>query len=397
MEVKMNVPEPTRGRLTKRTIDAMPHPSTGQTFVRDGELRGFALRVTPGSKSFVLEKQIHGRVRRMTLGQYGVLTVEQARKLALEKLGAIAGGLDPAQEQRHRRQELTFGELEHLYLERHGAYKKSVHNDQSILNHHLAPWRTRKLRAISRGDVGRLHADLGQAGHPTWANRIVSLIRLMFNRAEEWGVYAGPNPGKGIRFFREVKRDRFVLPEELPRLFAALREERNIYIQAALLVALLTGARRSEVLNMQWTQIDFVQAVWRIPDTKAGRPHLLPLPKPVIELVRSLPRQDGNPYVFCGHRTGRPLVNVSKPWKRIRDRTGLQDVRVHDLRLTLGSWLAVSGASLPLIGKVLNHTNPSTTAIYSRLHLNPVRAALEMNAEKMLSFDGFEAMRLPPF
>jgi integrase len=179
-----------------------------------------------------------------------------------------------------------------------------------------------------------------------------------------------------------------VQPDELPRLFAALREERNIYIQAALLVALLTGARRSEVLNMQWTQIDFDQAVWRIPQTKAGRPHLLPLPKPVMELLRSLPRQDESLYVFCGHRKGRPLVNVSKPWKRIRTRAGLQDVRVHDLRRTLGSWLAVSGASLPLIGKVLNHTNPSTTAIYSRLHLDAVRAALEMNAEKMLSFGG---------
>ena len=132
----------------------------------------------------------------------------------------------------------------------------------------------------------------------------------------------------------------------LPRLFAALRAERNLYIQAALLVALLTGARRSEVLHMQWAQIDFDQAVWRIPHTKTGRPHLLPLPKPVIELLRSLPRQDENPYVFCGHRKGRPLVNVSKPWKRIRERAGLRDVRVHDLRRTLGI-LARRGRSEP--------------------------------------------------
>jgi hypothetical protein len=160
-------------------------PSTGQIFVRDRELRGFGLRVTPGSKSFVLEKQVHGRVRRITLGRYGPLTVELARKLAIEELAAISQGQDPAQEQQDRRHELTFGDLERLYLERHGAYKKSIHNDKSILNHHLAPWRSRKLRAITRSDVGRLHADLGQAGHPTWTNGIVSLIRLMFNRAED--------------------------------------------------------------------------------------------------------------------------------------------------------------------------------------------------------------------
>ena len=269
-----------------------------------------------------------------------------------------------------------------------------MHNDKSILNHHLAPWRPRKLRAISRGDVGRLHADLGQAGHPTWANRIVSLIRLMFNRAEGMGRLHWSESWEGHPVFpRGQARPLRAAGRTAPALCRPACRAEYLY-PSGLAGALLTGARRSEVLDMQWAQIDFDQAVWRIPHTKAGRPHLLPLPKPVIELLRSLPRQDENLYVFCGYRKGRPLVNVSKPWKRIRRTRGVAGVRVHDLRRTLGRgsrWAAPAFHS----SERLNHTNPSTTAIYSRLHLDPVRSALEINAEKMLSFDGSEAMTLP--
>lgn len=373
-------------KLTKKLVDAARYPNQGQTFLRDEELRGFALRITPGSKTFILEKEINRRVRRMSLGRYGPLTVEQARNLAKAKIGEIATGRDPVDERQSRRQVPTFGELETLYLERHAIHKKSASNDVTLLNLHLAGWRSRRLSAITRADVSTRHADMGATGSTTNANRMIALVRCMFNLAQDWGLHPGPNPAARIKLFKETKRDRFVTPKELPKLWKALQHEPNPYVRGAFFVGLLTGARRSEVLTMQWDDLDLQQAIWRIPDTKAGRPHTIPLPIPVIEDLLKLPRLEGNPFVFCGRWGRSHLINVSKPWRRIRKEAGLEDVRIHDLRRTLGSWLVAAGASLPLIGKALNHSNQATTAIYARLQLDPVRAALDANATKMLSF-----------
>ena len=372
-------------KLTKRLVDSAQHPPSGQIFLRDDELRGFAVRITPGSKSFIVEREIHGRVRRMTIGRYGVQTVEQARDQARVKMGEIAAGKDPVEELRQRRKSVTFGELEKLYLERHAVHKKSVGDDVGMLRKWLAEWRPRRLNTITRAEVTAKHADIGAAGHKTRANRMVALVRTMFNLAFDWGHHPGPNPASRIKFFKEVTRDRFVRPDELPRLWQALQNEPNPYVRGAFFIALLTGARRSEVLGMQWKDLDLAQGLWRIPDTKAGRPHTLPLPRLVVEELVKLPRLQGNPYVFCGRWGRKNLNNVSKPWGRIRKEAGLDDVWIHDLRRTLGSWLVAAGASLPLIGKALNHSQPATTAIYARLELDPVRAALEGNAQKMLT------------
>ncbi len=370
--------------LTKREIDKAQPPAIGQLFLRDDRLQGFALRITAGgAKSFVVEKRIHGRPRRFTLGSYGALTVEQARKFAQEKIGEIARGNDPARDRQQHR--ATWHELEQLYLERHAVHKKSADNDIGMLKKWLSDWRSRQLSTIARADVCNRHAEMGAAGHKTWANRMIALVRTMFFLAKDWGLYEGENPASRIKFFKEVKRDRFVTPDELPRLWKALQAEPSPFVRGAFFVGLLTGARRSEVLSMKWADLDLRQGLWRIPDTKAGRPHYIPLPKPVIDELAKMPRLDGNPYVFCG-RWGRDhLINVAKPWRRIRQEAGLNDVRIHDLRRTLGSWLVAAGASLPLIGKVLNHSQPATTAIYARLELDPVRAALEANAVRMLS------------
>ena len=370
-------------RLTKQVIDETPFPSAGQVFVRDPELPGFALRVTKGRKSFVLEKRIRGRMRRLTIGPYGPLTVEQARKLAATHVGAIAQGDDPAQVRQDRLHEPTFGDLTEQYLERHAPRKRSARDDRGMLHTHLMDFRTRKLTDLSRNDVARLHAKIG-ATAPYRANRLVALLRKMFNLARDWGLYLGENPATRIQFFREESRDRFVQPEELPRLFQAIAEEPNLYVRTILLTALLTGARRSEVLTMRWDDVSLTRAEWRIPQTKAGRPHLLPLPNPLVTTLRGLPRVDGIPYVFPGQNGVGHVQNIKRAWDRIRLKAGIQDVRFHDLRRTVGSWLAGSGESLHLIGKVLNHRDVGTTAIYARLSLDPVRQALERNASKML-------------
>ncbi len=322
----------------------------------------------------------------MTLARYGDVTLDEARDLAKVKIGEIAKGDDPAESRRQQRRVVTWEEFEKVYLERHAIHKKSLKNDRSVLEKHLSQWRTRRLTAISRADVCALHTELGAQGHKVAANGMVRIVRSMFNRAIEWGLHVGENPAAKIKLFKEVPRERFVTPTELPRLWKALQKEPNPYIRGAFFVGLLTGARRSEVLGMRWQDLDLEQAIWTIPDTKAGRSHYIPLPKPVVMELLKLPKLNNNPYVFPGRHGHDHLVTVGKNWKRIRSEARLNDVRVHDLRRTLASWLVAAGASLPLIGKTLGHSQPSTTQIYARLQLDPVREALEQNAARMLTY-----------
>ncbi len=371
-------------RLTKRLIDHTRCPEYGQVFLRDDELSGFAIRLTKGQKSFILEKRINGRVRRQTIGPYGPLTLDQARQRAKMLIGRIAAGEDPAQERGDKIQELTVGDLWSRYETDHLPRKRpnSARNDRTLYRVHLKTFQNWKLSAVKRPYIIRLHTDIGKT-RSTQANRIVDLLRKMFNLADVWGLYKGENPATKIEKFKEKKRDRFVKPEELPALWREIKAEPNEFIRAAFVVAMFTGARSDEVLSMRWADID-ASGVWRIPETKPGRPHLIPLPVPILTLLDSLPRYEGNPWVFPSRQYGKHLINVSKAWRRIRKAAKLDDVTIHDLRRTLGSWLVGSGVSLPLIGKVLNHTQPQTTAIYARLDLEPVRIALEENAKKML-------------
>jgi len=205
----------------------------------------------------------------------------------------------------------------------------------------------------------------------------------MFNLAHFWGMTSRENPAAGIQMFKEEKRDRYMQPHELPAFMKALKTEENIFLQAFFLLALMTGQRKGELRSMKWADIDFHQNVWRLPETKPGRPHLLPLPTAAVQILEGLPRVSGNEYVFPG-KNGDHLVNVNKAWARIREAAGFSGLRIHDLRRTLGSYLAASGKSLVLIGKALGHSQVQTTAIYARLDLAPVREALEENARQVL-------------
>jgi integrase len=371
--------------LTKKLIDATPHPSHGQSFLRDTKVPGLGVPLTKGSKSFIMEKRIEGQMRRWTLGSYGSLTLDEARKKAQEENGKISKGENPARDRKEKLHAATFGELAKLYLKNQAPRKKSIRHDQSMLNNHLAPWQNRKLASIKRVDVVMLHNHIGESARYA-ANRTVTLLRRMFNLAKMWGVFSGENPAKGIELFPEEKRERFVQPVEMHKLWKAIKEEPNVYIQSTFLLSLFTGARRGEILAMEWAHLtlDTQEPVWRIPMTKAGRAHTLTLAPPVVALLKSVPRLHGSPYVFPSHRGSGHLVNISKAWRRIRERAGLQDVRIHDLRRTVGSMLKAAGEDLTLIGKVLNHSQLSTTAIYARLNLDPVRKALDSHAEQVL-------------
>jgi len=213
---------------------------------------------------------------------------------------------------------------------------------------------------------------------------MASLLSKMFNLALNW-EWMEKNPAKGINRFKEEKRDRFVKEHELPRLMESIQAESDPYIRGFFLILLLTGARRSEVLSIRWEDIDLCLAEWRIPDTKAGRVHIIPLIPEALDVIKALPRIVGNPYVVVGRKERDRLKEPAKAWQRIRRRAGLDDVRIHDLRRTVGSYMAMGGANLPLIAKVLNHSNPSTTQIYARLADDAPRAALEGVGKTIMS------------
>jgi integrase len=238
--------------------------------------------------------------------------------------------------------------------------------------------------------VAALHGRIGQ-DTPYEANRTLALLSKMFELARRWGFVLenAANPARGIDRFREYKRDRWVTPEELPRVTVAIAQESNLYVRAAIWLYLLTGVRKTELLKACWADVDVTRCELRLPQTKAGRTHYVPLSLPAINLLQSLPREVENPYILPSTKIpGRHLVNIEKPWRRVRRAAGIEDVRLHDLRRTVGSWLAQAGNSLPLIGRVLNHTDPKTTAIYARLGDDPARQALEDHAQRITKVAG---------
>lgn len=379
-------------KLTKRIVDSATYKGDGTSkhILWDSALTGLGLRVYPsGKKSFVLSYRQNNRKRLFVLGKYGILTVDQAREVAIEKMAEINRGEDPVEERRQLNKAQTFAELCEIYLERHAkVHKKSWKQDEGRINNYLLPaWGNHRITSISRSDIASLHSKIGVT-RPYEANRILALLSKMFELAIEWGILEEMrfNPAQRIKKFKEAKRDRYVKIDEMPKLMQALQKEENTYARYAILMFLLTGMRKSELLNSKWEDVDFKRKEIRLADTKAGRTHYVPLSELAIQILKEIPRTLGNPYIFVGSKEGSALVNIRKPWLRISKEAGLEDVRVHDLRRTVGSWLAQEGHSLHLIGKILNHSNESTTKVYARLQENNAKDAMEEHGKLMGKF-----------
>jgi integrase len=392
-------------RLTKAAIDAATYAGTNNArcVLWDDEVPGFGCRIFPsGRKGFVLSYRAAGRSRLLTIGTYGVLTLDQARTVARSQLAKVeTEGADPIATREQERQGETMRDLCLAYMDRHGNAKKSGDEDQRRINAYVLPkWGSLKARTITRPDVETLHRTIGKRA-PYEANRVLALLSKMFELARRWGFVpeGHGNPARDIDRFTEAKRDRWVSADELPRLAQAINEEPNASARAALWLYLLTGARKTELLTAQWSDVDWTRVELRLPDTKAGRVHYIPLSPPAVALLRDLPQAEGNPYILPGKLPGAHLVNISKPWGRVRTAAGVEDVRLHDLRRTVGSWLAQSGNSLHLIGRVLNHSNQSTTAVYARFGEDSVRAALDQHGARIMGAAGLtpaaEVTQLP--
>jgi integrase len=218
----------------------------------------------------------------------------------------------------------------------------------------------------------------------------------MYNLAAAELDYKGENPARGVKAYRETSRDRFLMPDELPRFFQALDSEPNLIMQTFFIVALFTGARRGNVCSMRWDQIDLANSQWRIPDTKRGEPQVVPLLPAALDALLAIRNKAVDGWVFpARNRRNHDCPHLTDPmpaWRRLLKRAGLKGLRIHDLRRTAGSYMAITGTSLQIIGRALGHTQVQTTAIYSRLTNQSVRSAMEQGADAMLSAGGVKLL-----
>jgi len=373
-----------------RLLPAAPS-GAGRLYWHDSNIRGLRLAVSEaGHKTFVLYRKVQGRPERILIGPWPDVSVIEARKRAEQMNAAIARGENPADDRRQKRLEGTLGNLFVRFIEEHAKLNKrprSVAEDEALWRRYLKPWEQRRLSQIKPKDVRRLRDDL-RANHGIYAaNRTLALFSTLFNKAiKEWD-WNGSNPCSGVEKFEELERERFLTADEMPRFLMALKQEANHDFRDFILLDLLTGARRSNLMEMEWAEIDFAGAVWRIPITKfkGKRDQSIPLVPVALSILKAR-RASAKDYkwVFPGAVPGKPVQTFRKPWERLLKRAEITNLRIHDVRRTLGSWMSGAGAALPVIKMALGHQDIATTLIYTRSEDTAVREALNVTAVKML-------------
>ena len=389
-----------RLRLTKRLIDAIAE-SSGRVTYWDDKLSGFGVRVAPGGvKIYVLKYRADGRQRFYKIGRHGSpWTPDAARDKALELLDAVAKGRDPAGARASARAALTFAELCDLYFAEGVAHKKprTIKSDLTRARLHLAPTLGRlRADAVGRADIERMMALVikgatvppkpkeRQSGSvPTGGKGVAAQCVALASTILEFAVRRGlrpDNPAKGIRKPPVRKLERYLSTDELSALSTSLDAElassNAVHSVAAIRLLALTGCRLGEVMNLRWAEVDDQRRLLHLRDSKT-REKAVYLSEPAADLLRSVPRFHANEFVFPGQRTGKATSAINRVWSRVRKRADLADVRLHDLRHTFASVGAGASIGLPLIGKLLGHTQASTTARYAHLADNPVRRAAD--------------------
>lgn len=370
-------------KLSKKIIELTP-PQNKDVILWDSEITGFFCKITPsGKRSYFLYYRTHDkRQRRPKIGDHGVVTCEEARNTAKKWLLEVSQGKDPSAERQELRIAPTLKELAEQYMKEHAPHKKasSSKEDQRLWDQHILPvLGSLKVSSLDRSDIAKLHHSL--APLPITANRALSLLSKAFNLAELWGYRPNhTNPCLHVKKYAEEKRERFLSQDEIILLMNALEEEennaQNIWTIYAIRLLLITGCRLNEILTLKWEEVDLENQFLRLKDSKTGK-KLIYLSTVAIELFNNIPRKVGNPYVICGDKQNAHLINLQKPWRRIRDKVGLSDVRLHDLRHTFASIAASKGLSLPIIGALLGHKQPQTTARYAHLVGQPLLEASE--------------------
>lgn len=373
-----------RFRFTKKSLLEL---ATGDRNyqVSDTESRGLILLVTPnGVRTFYRYGRVFGRVQRIKIGVFPAVSVVAARKKCDGINGRIAEGkaIDSPS-----RGGLTFGDLWTSYWNEHATVKKaeaSRESDKWQWERMLRPsWRSRKVAGIKKADVLDLQTKTAKTRGKVSANRLLSLVKKIFNHAIE-AERIEVNPAATVKKYPEQSRERFLQGDELPKFFKALDEFDNPDVADFWRICLFTGARQTNVLEMRWKEIDFKTAVWTIPKTKGNKQQAVPLVAVAIELLEG--RRNRSEYVFASHGKTKRMTRPGKAWDRLLEQAGLENLTMHDLRRSLGSYQAAGGTSELIIGKTLGHAPGSkATSIYARVNLNPVRQAMEDATDAMIA------------
>ncbi len=404
----MAAPSDGRVRITKSIVDRLKPDEIRW----DADVRGFGIRCQRKAKKYVLKTRVNGRQRWITIGEHGSpWTPDTARKQALSLLGDIHKGLDLPTLRTGGESQPTIADLCERYLREYAAQHKkpsSAAADKSNIANHVIPLLGSTLvtevtrsdiddfkRAVRDGSTAPKNGSGLRSGYRGGAivtggtgvaNRCLALLSKMFNLAERWGLRPdGSNPVRHVEKYKENRIERFLSEDELARLAKVLSKaeadnSESPFVIAAIRLLLFTGARLGEILTLRWDWIDLDRGLINLPDSKSGKKPVY-LNSLAMDVLSNLPHIEGNPHIIVGNKAGSHLVNIRKPWYRIREAAGIEDVRIHDLRHTFASTAVSGGLTLPLIGKLLGHKKSATTERYAHLADDPIRAANEEVAQ----------------
>ena len=382
-ETNINLSSKNQLKFTDAKIRKIPLALRGKReSYRDEILMSLELRVSSNSKIFYICKWFPDKkqIYRVKIGEFGDINVLEARRLANKILTDITNGKDINATKKAIREEMTFKELFHSCLE--GEFKnhlkpKTITEYSSIFKLHLTSIKDKTLSSISKNTVQLLFNRIGDTKGRYIANRTLALISLLFNHAKGKG-FEKPNPTDGIKKFKEKSRERFLDKDELERLFKALDQETNDVLRDYIFLSLYTGARRENVLSMRWEDLNLETRIWFLSETKNGTSQSVTISTPAVEILKQrLSVKEISQFVFPSNSKSGHLSDPKSGWKRLLKRADIKDLRIHDLRRTLGSWQVMQGKSMAIIGKSLNHKNIQSTAVYARMNLDPVREAVE--------------------
>ena len=382
-------------KITKRVVDALL-PAERERVVWDDDIKGFGVRVHPtGRKVYIVKYRHEGRSVKVTIGPHGPITPAAARARAAEIVTLAKTGRDVAGKTLHARGSATMSALARRFMDEYApAHLKpsTARLYRKIIENRILPrFGKRRVSDISKSDVVALHHDMRDV--PDHANRTLSVLSRMLTLAEVWEMRPeGANPCRHVKKYPEHKRERFLSDEEYGRLGAALRDaEREGFASPAAIAAIrllmLTGCRSGEIMSLRWEHVDLEMGVLRLPDTKTGS-KVVHLGDPAIAVLRGIPRKEDNPWVFPGVKPGRHMTYLHDSWRRLLDRAGIENLRIHDLRHSYASGGLLVGEGLPMIGKLLGHSKVQTTARYAHLANDPIKAAANRIARRIAEVAG---------
>ncbi len=366
-------------------------PGRKKTDYFDLQQRGFLLEVrSSGGKTFYQRySDERGRERQFKIGPADILTLEEARRHARKILAQALLGNDPQARREERRAIPTLAEfVRDRYLPHVKGYKRSWRTDETVLRIHILPvLGSEPLDQITSDAVARILERMRDRGYASGTtNRVLILLRFIYNLGRKWKVPgAQNNPTDGLQTAPDVQRDRFLSSDEAQRLIEAINADENRVAAQAIMLLLLTGARRNEVTQAKWDYVDWQQRVLKVPISKTGRPRTIALNGRAIALLRGIPQT--SEYIFPSPVTGRPCPSLHFPWTRIRKRAGLEGVRLHDLRHSYASFLVNEGVSLYVVQGLLGHTQPRTTQRYAHLAQETLLDAAEVVATVLVGDD----------